>query len=234
MLYFAANLSFLREQAGEDPTEFYQRVALSPENGRLYEQGTKEPDLSDLLDIADRLELPLEVLLRRDLRGQFDRISQQDIRLILLDVDGTLTDGGMYYTEAGDQIKRFEVKDGIAIRRVSRRYPVSFGFISSGTAEGIIRKRAAALDITRVFAGSGVKSDIVDGWLEELGLQYSQLAYMGDDLNDLSVIQKAGLSVCPADAVRQVKESVHIVLKTAGGKGCVREFLEEVMGYDIE
>ena len=234
MLYFISNLSFLRERAGDAPAEFYERLGISATAFLMYEQGYMEPRYSELLDMADRLQLPVEVLLRRDLRGQFERMNQRDIRLILFDVDGTLTDGGMYYTESGDQIKRFEVKDGIAIRRVARRYGISFGLISSGTAEKLIRKRAEALDITRVFAGSGVKSDIVDGWLEEMGLTYAQLAYIGDDLNDLSVIEKAGLSACPSDAVRQVKEAVHIVLKTAGGQGCVREFLEEVMGYNID
>lgn len=234
MLYFDANMRFLRARAGATLADFASLLALSPQTLQYYEEGQLEPQLSELLLLADRLAMPVEVLLRRDLQGQFDRLSRQDIRLILLDVDGTLTDGGMYYTETGDQIKRFEVKDGIAIRRVARRYSISFGLISSGTAEGLIRKRAEALDITRVFAGSGVKSHIVDGWLEEMDLTYAQLAYIGDDLNDLSVIEKAGLSACPADAVRQVKAAVDIVLKTKGGQGCAREFLEEVLGYDIE
>jgi 3-deoxy-D-manno-octulosonate 8-phosphate phosphatase (KDO 8-P phosphatase) len=234
MLYFASNMRYLRVRAQATVSDFAHLLALTPDALQDYEEGIREPKLNDLLALADLLAMPVEVLLRRDLQGQFDRMRRQDIRLILLDVDGTMTDGGMYYTENGDQIKRFEVKDGIAIRRVARRYGVSFGLISSGTAEQLIRKRAAALDIDRVFAGSGVKSDIVDAWLEELDLQYDQLAYIGDDLNDLSVIQKAGLTACPADAVRQVKMSVDIVLKTPGGQGCVREFLEEVMGYDIE
>lgn len=231
---FGRNIQFLRTRAACSIADFARETSIDPDSLSLIEAGTAEPDLRQLLRIADQLNLSVDVLLRRDFAAWQTMIGDKDIRLILLDIDGTLTSGGMYYTEKGDQIKRFEVKDGILIRRVARDYPVEFGFISSGTARGIINARAKDLGVTRIFAGPGVKSDIVTGWLKEMGIGYENLAYIGDDLNDLSVIEKAGISACPADAVRQVKAAADVVLRKNGGEGCVREFLEEVMGYEVD
>lgn len=161
------------------------------------------------------------------------KIATSDIKLLLLDVDGVMTDGGMYYTESGDFIKKFNAKDGLAIRR-AERYGLEIGFISSSTNSNIIRSRAATLKVDLVHVGDGQKIEIVKGWLAERNLDFSQVAYIGDDLNDLEVMQKVGLACCPADACKTVKEQVHVILQSKGGEGVVREFIEEVLGVNLE
>lgn len=161
------------------------------------------------------------------------KIDTSKIKLLLLDVDGVMTDGGMYYTESGDHIKKFNAKDGLAIRR-SERYGLEIGFISSSSNVNIIRSRAETLKVKLVHVGDGQKIKIVEGWLAERNMDFSQVAYIGDDLNDIEVMQQVGLSCCPADACKTVKSMANVVLQSKGGEGVVREFIEEVMGVDLE
>jgi YrbI family 3-deoxy-D-manno-octulosonate 8-phosphate phosphatase len=148
------------------------------------------------------------------------------IKLLVLDVDGVLTDGGMYYTESGDEFKKFNAKDGIAVKKlVKNGIPVAL--LSSGINKTIIRNRAERLNIKYFHAGLEPKTQILDVWRRELGIEYSQIAYIGDDVNDLEVIAKCGITFCPSDAVPKVKKAVDIALKTKGGDGCVRELIEK-------
>lgn len=234
MSLFGKNIRYIRQQQRLSAAAFAQQIGVWEDTLRRYEREREEPSLDTLVEIADALQLPLDRLLRRDLEAEATRRTGLDIRLVLFDVDATLTDGGMYYTENGDQIKRFNSKDGLIIHRlISRQRGLTFGFVSATKAGEILRRRAADLGIERVYAGSQPKVEVVDAWLAELGLTYTHLAFVGDDLNDLPLIKRAGLSACPADAVRQVQAAVDVVLSRAGGQGCIREFLEDVMGYDV-
>lgn len=196
-------------------------------------QGRQAPHPADLLRIADLAGLPVDHLLRRDLAAMHQRLQGRRPGLILLDVDGTLTDGGMYYSETGDQIKRFQVKDGIVIHRLIRRQGVQFGLVSSGSAGNILHSRAQALGIQHVYFGTRPKLDVIQEWLDQLSLGWVDLAYVGDDLNDLPVIEAAGIAACPADAVLKVRLAADVILQRDGGQGCVREFLEEILGYEV-
>lgn len=228
------NLSFLRESRGLDATTVAQRTGLNQATLLSFEAGQLEPTLQELLTLADFFDAPVDRLLRRDLRAMPSLEQRQDFRLILLDVDGTLTRGGLSYTEKGDQLKTFHVRDSLAIHRAISRYDLQFAFISAGFTPGILHHHGRILGIERIYTGRRPKMEVIDDWLEELKLDLSQLAYVGDDLNDLPVVQAVGFSACPADAARQVRDSVDLILQRRGGEGCVREFIEEVLGWDIE
>jgi len=132
---FAQNLTFLRQQKGLKVEEMARLLGLWDNNLRRFEQGKEEPDFEGLIEIAEKLEVSIDHLLKRDLDGQQARIRRQKIKLILLDVDGTLTDGGLYYGEQGEQLKKFHVKGGEWIARILKHNPVRMGFISSSRSD---------------------------------------------------------------------------------------------------
>ncbi|RMG69020.1 MAG: HAD-IIIA family hydrolase [Bacteroidetes bacterium] len=234
MSFLGKNLRFIRQHTGQTLVDFAQHIGVWEDSLRRYERGREEPNLDTLLGIADALGMPLDRLLRRDLETEAQRHAQLDIRLVLFDVDGTLTDGSIYYTAEGDEIKRFNAKDGLIMHRlVSRQRGLTLGLVSGSKAEGLIRRRAEYLGIEHVYAGARPKTEVVAEWLAELKLSFAQTAFIGDDLNDLPLMKKVGLSACPSDAARQVRAAVDVVLSQPGGHGCAREFLEEVLGYDV-
>lgn len=220
MEFYKNNLTWLCEQRNISLTEFEDLIAIPKVR-------IMDPMPHELVRVADYFGYDLDTIVRKDLR-LLDRIPVQNIRMIVLDVDGTLTDGGMYYTESGDQIKKFNSKDGLAIRRKVAE-GIVFGIISHAFKRNIIEERAKLLNVAKVYVGSEKKLDILLGWCDELGLQPSQVAYVGDDINDLDIIQAVGFSACPADSVKTIKQAAHIVLRNKGGQACVREFLDEWM-----
>lgn len=159
-------------------------------------------------------------------------MERSTIKLLVLDVDGVMTDGGMYYTESGDQFKKFNSRDGMGIKLVLRK-GIHVAFLSSGTNARIISDRAETLGVKLVHAGAGEKLGILSGWCKELGIHLDEVAYIGDDVNDLDCIRAVGLSACPADAVDAVMSAVNVVLDKKGGEGCVREFVDSNILYDV-
>lgn len=152
-------------------------------------------------------------------------MSKKKIRFIVLDIDGVLTDGGMYYTESGDEFKRFNTKDGMGIKLAMKR-GVEVGFISSGINKNIINNRAKLLGVKYVYVGEGEKLDVLKKWCKKLKIDLSETAYIGDDVNDVKIIAAVGFSACPADAVEKIKGMVDLVLGRKGGDACVREFVD--------
>lgn len=151
----------------------------------------------------------------------------KNIKFLVLDVDGVLTDGGMYYSESGDEFKKFNAKDGLAIRRLTKS-GIPVGIISHGILTKLINKRAELLGIKYVYVGMGVKKlDILTNWCKELKIDLHDVAYIGDDINDIEVLQAVGVSACPFDAVLKVKDIAHHILQNNGGNACVREFIDE-------
>lgn len=153
-------------------------------------------------------------------------IKNNSIKLLVLDVDGTLTDGGVYITEKGDEFKKFNTKDGLAIRYLTKNN-FQVGIISASISKEIVKYRANMLGIQHLYIGEKNKLEILTEWIKKLNINFENVAYVGDDINDLSVIQKVGLSACPADAVEAVKKQCHIILQRNGGDACVREFIEK-------
>jgi 3-deoxy-D-manno-octulosonate 8-phosphate phosphatase (KDO 8-P phosphatase) len=154
-----------------------------------------------------------------------------NIKLLILDVDGTLTDGGIYIMEDGSQFKKFNSRDGMGIRLLQKA-GIEVGIISNGKTTSMVQARADMLGITRVYVGEAKKMDVLDAWMEEMGIGLGEVGMVGDDINDLPVMEKVGLSACPADAVKAVKEKADIVLQLKGGEGCVRELIDNYLLAD--
>ena len=148
----------------------------------------------------------------------------QGIELLLLDVDGVLTDGTLYYGESGEALKAFNAKDGQGIRN-AQHAGLRVGVLS-GRKSVPIERRAAELDLQPVILGSGDKGKDLDRVLSELRIRDEQVAYIGDDTGDLPVIERAGLTFAPRDAVLDVRTQVHYVLRARGGCGAVREAID--------
>lgn len=149
------------------------------------------------------------------------------IKLIVLDVDGTLTDGRLYVDEEKNFQKSFDVKDGFAIVNW-----IKFGGIVgiiTGKSSEIVERRAKELGITEVHQGVKNKSKKLKEILDKYKLSFGETAYIGDDLNDLGVITKVGFSASPIDAVDEVTERVDYVATKKGGCGAVREVIEKIM-----
>jgi 3-deoxy-D-manno-octulosonate 8-phosphate phosphatase (KDO 8-P phosphatase) len=149
------------------------------------------------------------------------------IELLLLDVDGVLTDGVIIYDDQGVEAKHFHVRDGTAIalwRKAGKR-----AAILSGRGSRVVNQRARELGISPVIQGVTHKEDPFRKLIDELGLTPQQVCYMGDDLADLPVLAAVGLAACPADAVPEVRRLAHLVTAAPGGRGAVREVVERVL-----
>lgn len=154
-------------------------------------------------------------------------MNEHEIKFLVLDVDGTLTDGGIYITESGDEMKKFNTKDGMGIKRLLKS-GVEVGFISASISKKIVHHRAAMLGVRYCYAGDADKLEVLGQWLDELDLSFSDVAFIGDDINDAKIMQEVGLSACPTDALGEVRNIANIVLEKKGGQGCVREFIDRV------
>ena len=154
--------------------------------------------------------------------------NKSDIKLLVLDVDGVLTDGGMYYSNSGDEFKKFNTKDGMGIKEIIKK-GVKVGFLSNGKNDILINNRAALLKVEFVYVGFDNKLEVLDKWLKQLNLTYKNVAYIGDDINDIEIMQRIGISACPCDAVKSVKATANITLDLKGGEGCVREFIDDYL-----
>lgn len=228
MTFIGKNIKFLREQQQVSHKQLAMMCSMNIDTLKTIENGAIEPDLQQMILLAEALNYPIDRLIADNLEKNYYTLKSFDFKFLALDIDGVLSDGGMYYTESGDEFKKFNAKDGLAIINLtSSGKPV--GFVSSGINSNIIEKRAKMLGVQRVYVGTWKKAEVIEGWCKELNIGFENIAYIGDDVNDLPVIEKVGLSACPADAVNPVKEAVNIVLSKKGGEGCVREFVEKYL-----
>jgi 3-deoxy-D-manno-octulosonate 8-phosphate phosphatase (KDO 8-P phosphatase) len=151
-----------------------------------------------------------------------------DIKLLVLDVDGTLTDGKIHISENGEFFKSFNTKDGFAIKHMLPKVGI-VPVIITGRESKIVTMRARELDVTEVYQNVSDKSTI----LRELVVKYhcamSQIAYIGDDLNDYAAMQLCGFKGCPADAVEQIRCICDYVAVKNGGTGAVRDICEQFL-----
>ena len=146
-----------------------------------------------------------------------------NIKLVILDVDGTLTDGGVYIDSNGIETKKFNIKDGAGIVLAEKR-GIDF-MILTGRSSKCVDIRAKELNIRYVFQGISNKLALLKCFLVEKGISPCEVAYMGDDVNDIDCMNHVGFSACPADAVEEVKHIVDYVAEHKGGYGAVRDFL---------
>jgi 3-deoxy-D-manno-octulosonate 8-phosphate phosphatase (KDO 8-P phosphatase) len=151
----------------------------------------------------------------------------QSIRLLVCDVDGVLTDGGLHYDEKGLVSKRFDVRDGLAMRMLHRA-GITVALLSGGRS-GAIEQRAQHLDLEHCYVGIADKLSKLQHLAKDLGVAHEQIAFLGDDLNDLAVRPVAGLLVATADAVPALRRQADWVLSRPGGHGAVRELAEGLL-----
>ena len=153
------------------------------------------------------------------------------IELIVLDVDGTLTDGKITYLNNGEETKSFDVRDGLSIAVWTKSFGKKAAIIT-GRNSSIVEKRAKELNITYLYQGIKNKQEILEEILKKEGLSWSQVAAIGDDLNDYNMLKKVGLSFTPYNGTHYLKDFVHVVCKNKGGEGAVREMLEYIFKED--
>ena len=149
------------------------------------------------------------------------------IKLILLDVDGVLTDGSIIFGESNQELKVFNIKDGLGIK-LAQAGGIEIGIITGRTSEAV-KKRADELAIKILYQGQRDKVKVYEQIKNDLGLKDDQIAYVGDDLSDLKLLQKVGFSITVNDACDEVKAEVDYIIKCPGGKGAVREVIELIL-----
>jgi 3-deoxy-D-manno-octulosonate 8-phosphate phosphatase (KDO 8-P phosphatase) len=150
-----------------------------------------------------------------------------NIKMLVMDVDGTLTDGKIYMSDNGELMKAFNIKDGYAIARL-RDYGIE-PVIITGRSSEIVTHRCAELKIKELHQGIENKSFKLREVCEKLHVELSQVAYIGDDLNDMPCIKICGFSACPADAMEVVRGHVNYICEAKGGDGAVREFIDHII-----
>jgi len=144
-----------------------------------------------------------------------------NIKLLAMDVDGVLTDGGMYYSEHGDELKKFNTRDGKAIELL-RNAGIKTAFITRERTR-LVERRAAKLRIDELYQGIEDKLAALQQVISSYGLTFEEVAYIGDDINDLDVMQAVGLAITVADGLPENRNMAHYVTQAKGGEGAVRE-----------
>ena len=151
----------------------------------------------------------------------------QRVQMLAMDVDGVLTDSGMYYTESGDELKKFHVRDGMGIKLLQAAGLVTAFITREKTA--IVERRGQKLAVPEVHQGVDDKLAVLTTLAKKYGLSLDQAAYIGDDVNDLEALRAVGFSAAPADAMPSVLKAVHYVCKKKGGEGAVRELADLIL-----
>jgi 3-deoxy-D-manno-octulosonate 8-phosphate phosphatase (KDO 8-P phosphatase) len=154
------------------------------------------------------------------------------IKLLLTDCDGVLTDGGVYYGEQGEVLKKFNIRDGMGVERLRKLADIQTGIIT-GEKSPSVMKRAEKLQITELYLGIKDKLSVLMQIMVNRNLMSENIAYIGDDVNDIEIMGKVGLTACPADAISFTKEVADYVCESKGGEGCFREFAELIIKAKI-
>jgi 3-deoxy-D-manno-octulosonate 8-phosphate phosphatase (KDO 8-P phosphatase) len=149
------------------------------------------------------------------------------IKILVMDVDGTLTDGKIYIGSEGEILKAFNVKDGLGISKLRTNNIIPA--IITGRESEILTRRASELKITDLYQGEENKLERLKKLIERYKCNFSEVAYIGDDENDLECIRLCGFAGCPADAVDPVIKAVDFVCTKDGGQGAIREFIEYII-----
>ncbi|MBR6400972.1 MAG: HAD-IIIA family hydrolase [Firmicutes bacterium] len=155
-------------------------------------------------------------------------MDKKNIKALVLDIDGTMTDGGIYIGNDGECMKRFYVRDGLAIKHILPEHGI-IPVVITGRSSAITAKRCEELDIKVLVQGCQNKISALEKILSEYGITLAETAYIGDDINDVECMRAAGLAGCPRDAVKAAKEAADFISSYDGGRGAVREFIEWII-----
>ena len=155
------------------------------------------------------------------------RARARRVKLLVLDVDGVLTDGRMTLTERGDELKSFHTHDGMGVNLAQRAgIPVA---LVTGEKATIAQTRGTKLGVAEVVLGARRKGETLEELAAKFGVSLAEVAFMGDDLLDIPALERAGLALAPANAVREVRAMVDLVTRARGGDGAVREAIEFIL-----
>lgn len=146
------------------------------------------------------------------------------VKLLALDVDGVLTDGGLYYTESGEELKKFNVKDGLGLKLLMQA-GIEVAIITTSTTP-VTHHRAQKLGIQHVYLGAEDKLTVLIELCDRLGISLAEVAFVGDDIVDLPILKEIGCPITVADGMAQNKRHAILITKLGGGQGCVREVCE--------
>jgi YrbI family 3-deoxy-D-manno-octulosonate 8-phosphate phosphatase len=219
-MYLEANIKGLCSKFGLDYEEFLSELDV---------ENALELSVYDLEAIAEEYEVDLNALIFKNVFKTNDLAKKlSKIKLLILDVDGVMTDGGMYFTESGDQFKKFNTKDGMAIIHLTKS-DFQVGIISSGFKGEAVQKRAEMLGIQHCTVSRAPKMETLKEICDALKIGLENVAMIGDDINDLEVMKNCGIAACPKNAVGSVKNESEIILSLNGGEGCVREFIDQYL-----
>ena len=152
------------------------------------------------------------------------------VKLILTDIDGVWTDGGMYYDQMGNEWKKFHTYDSAGVL-FAHQQDIPVGIIT-GESTAIVERRAKKLHIDYLFQGVQDKLSVAQQLCERLNITLEEVAYIGDDQNDLRLLQVVGISAAPQSAPDYIKKKVMYVMNKKGGEGCFREFVEKILEID--
>ena len=152
-------------------------------------------------------------------------------KLVVTDIDGVWTDGGMFYDEQGNEWKKFNTYDSAGVLFLKKlNIPIA---ICTGETTNAVTRRAEKLMIDYLFQGVSDKKNVISELCNSLGISLKEVAYLGDDLNDIEMLKVSGFSACPCSAPKYVKEIVDLVLDKKGGEGVFREFVETIIGLQV-
>lgn len=152
-------------------------------------------------------------------------------KLILTDIDGVWTDGGMYYDQTGNEWKKFHTYDSAGVL-FAHQDGIPVGIITGEVTE-IVKRRATKLKIDYLYQGVEDKLNVATELCSKLSLSLSEVAYIGDDIKDLPLLKAVGISACPSSAPEYIKTNVQIITEKKGGEGAFREFVEKILMPDI-
>lgn len=156
------------------------------------------------------------------------KLKAEQIKLIITDVDGVLTDTGIYYSPDGEMIKRFSIRDGMGVERLRKHAGIETAIIT-GENSGTVKARAQKLKITQVYLGVTDKKSLFDEILKKNQLQPENIAFIGDDVNDLEIMKLVGMTACPGDGMSFIKDISDYICENKGGYGAFREFAELIL-----
>ena len=146
--------------------------------------------------------------------------------MLILDVDGTLTNGKVYVDEKENYARSFSIKDGYAARKKLTPHAIVVGIISHSRQPYAIQARAKLMGISHCYVGDDPKEEVLARWCKTLDISFEQVGVLADDDNDMALFELCGVSACPADASRAVQSRADVVLSKAGGEDCFREWVE--------
>ena len=152
----------------------------------------------------------------------------EKIKVILTDVDGVLTDTGVYYGQEGEAFRRFSIRDGMGVERLRKYVNVETGIVTGEDTE-IVRARANKLQMKEIHLGINRKDEVFNEILSRRNLKAGEVAYIGDDSNDVTIMKLAGLTACPKDATMFAKNIADVIVNSKGGNGAFRDFAELII-----